>query len=315
MAGVPQLHRGRLMNAIRKWVQALFFLLTNGSWNFPFTRSIYQGPLKVVCSPGLNCYSCPAATTYCPMGALQQILGGVRMALENGQYFFGLYVVGTLGVIGGFVGRMVCGWLCPFGLLQELLHKIPSIKFGVPRVLRFVKFAVLLLMVFVLPLTAVGELGIGSPWFCKYLCPAGTLEAGLPMLFLQPSLREAIGLLFYSKLLILFIFSAWSVLASRPFCRTTCPLGAFYALFSSVKLIKLQLDQERCTNCKACHAVCPMGVNFNESPNDTECITCLACSRICPFQAIRLEIAGLPLASIRKGPQAKPSIVSPHPLG
>jgi len=249
------------------------------------------------------------------MGALQQILGGVRMALENGQYFLGLYVVGTLGVIGGFVGRMVCGWLCPFGLFQELLHKIPSIKFGVPRVLRFGKFAVLLLMVFILPLTAVGELGIGSPWFCKYLCPAGTLEAGLPMLFLQPSLREAIGLLFYSKLVVLLLFTFWSVLASRPFCRTTCPLGAFYALFSSVKLVKLQLDQGRCTHCKACHAVCPMGVHFNESPQDTECITCLACSRVCPFQAIHLEIGGLPLASVRKVGKAKAGIVFPQPLG
>jgi len=303
------------MATIRKWVQTLFFLLSNGSWSFPVSRTIYQGPLKVVCSPGLNCYSCPAATTYCPMGALQQILGGVRMALDNGQYFFGLYVVGTIGVIGGFVGRMVCGWMCPFGLFQELLHKIPSPKIGVPRVLRFAKFAILLLMVIVLPLTVVSELGIGSPWFCKYLCPAGTLEAGLPMLLLQPSLRQTIGLLFYGKVFFLLLYSGWSVLASRPFCRTTCPLGAFYALFSKVKLVKLQLNRERCTNCKACHPVCPMGVHFNESPDDTECITCLACSKICPFQAIQLEIGGLPIGSMTDHHKAKPRVVSPHPLG
>lgn len=303
------------METLRRWVQALFFLLTNGAWNFPLTRTIYQGPLKVVCSPGLNCYSCPASTTYCPMGALQQLLGGVRMALENGQYFFGFYVVGTLGVIGGFIGRMVCGWLCPFGLFQELLHKIPSAKFDVPRSLRFAKFAILLLMVCILPLAVTDSLGIGSPWFCKYLCPAGTLEAGIPMLLLQPSLRETIGLLFYSKVSILLLFSGWSVFSSRPFCRTTCPLGAFYALFSSVKLIKLALNHERCTNCKACHAVCPMGVHFNESPNDTECITCLACSRICPFQAIHLEIGGVPLTSMADHHKTKPRVVSPQPLG
>ena len=303
------------MATVRKWVQALCFLLSNGSWSFPLTRTIYQGPLKVVCSPGLNCYSCPASTTYCPMGALQQILGGVRMALENGQYFFGFYVVGTLGVIGGFIGRMVCGWFCPFGLFQELLHKIPSPKFGVPRGLRLVKFAVLLLMFFVLPLAAVDELGIGSPWFCKTLCPAGTLEAGIPMLLLQPGLREAIGLLFYSKVSFLLLFSGWSVLASRPFCRTTCPLGAFYALFSSVKLVKLSLNSERCTHCKACHAVCPMGVHFNESPNDTECISCLACSRVCPFQAIYLEIGGVPLATLTDRHKSKPRVIPPQPLG
>ena len=304
------------MNTLRKWwVQALFFLLTNGSWTFPVSRTIYQGPLKVVCSPGLNCYSCPASTTYCPLGALQQILGGVRMAVENGQHFFGLFVVGTMGVIGGLIGRMVCGWMCPFGLFQELLYKIPSPKFALPRVLRFIKFAVLLFMVVLLPLLVVGEMGIGSPWFCKYLCPAGTLEAGLPMLLMQPSLREAIGLLFFSKLLILVVYCGWSVVTSRAFCRTTCPLGAFYALFSRVKLLRLRLDDERCTKCKACHHVCPMGVHFNESPDDTECISCLACSKICPFQAISLEIGGIPLGSTASPPQTKATASPLHPRG
>ena len=102
------------MDLIRKWVQSLFFFLTNGYWNFPATKGIYQGPLKVVCSPGLNCYSCPAATTYCPLGSLQQLLAGVRMTLESGQVFIGFYVVGAMGAIGGFVGRMVCGWACNF---------------------------------------------------------------------------------------------------------------------------------------------------------------------------------------------------------
>jgi ferredoxin-type protein NapH len=299
------------MNRARKWVQAFFFLLTNGSWSFPFSRTIYQGPLKVVCSPGLNCYSCPAATTYCPMGALQQILGGVRMALDNGQYYLGLFVVGTLGVIGGLIGRMVCGWICPFGLFQELLYKIPSRKFAVPRILRFVKFAILALMVVILPLTVVNELGIGSPWFCKYLCPAGTLEAGLPMLLMQPGLRETVGLLFYRKLIFLFIYCGWSVVSSRAFCRTTCPLGAFYALFSRVKLVRLRLDVDRCTKCKACHYVCPMGVHFNESPDDTECISCLACSKICPYHAIYLEIGGVRIGSDLPIPKPKTGIVIP----
>jgi len=283
--------------AIRKWVQTIFAILVNGSWSFPFTRMIYQGPLKVICSPGLNCYSCPASTTYCPMGALQHLLGGARMAVVSGQYYLGLYVIGTMGVIGGFVGRMVCGWACPFGLVQELLHKIPSPKFGVPRWMRYIKFAVLLFMVCLLPLLVVDQMGIGSPWFCKYLCPAGTLEAGLPLLLMQPSLRQTVGWLFFNKLIFLVIFLVWSVMASRPFCRTTCPLGAFYALFNKVKVVKLGFDLERCTNCQACHKVCPMGVRFNESPEDTECISCLACSRACKFGAINLEVAGLPFGT------------------
>lgn len=294
------------MDFIRKWVQALFFLLTNGYWNFPVTRGIYQGPLKVICSPGLNCYSCPAATSYCPLGALQQLMAGIRLALENGQLFVGFYVVGAMGAIGGFVGRMVCGWACPFGLFQELLHKIPSPSFGIWRPLRFIKYGVLLFMVILLPLFAVDELGFGHTWFCQYLCPAGTLEAGLPLLILKPGLRENLGLLFLNKLFFLILFTVWSVMASRPFCRTTCPLGAFYGLFSKVKLVKLRLDTQRCTGCEACHAVCPMGVRFNESPEDMDCISCFACSKACAFNAINLEVGGLQVTG--KMPERWPEI-------
>ncbi len=281
------------MDLVRKWVQALFFLITNGYWSFPATRGIYQGPLKVICSPGLNCYSCPAATTYCPLGSLQQLLAGIRISLASGQFFLGLYVVAGMGVIGSFVGRMVCGWACPFGLFQELLHKIPSPKFNIWPPLRYLKYGLLLFMVILLPLFAVDEFGLGSPWFCKYLCPAGTLEAGFPLLIMQPALRANLGQLFLLKLFFLIFFTAWAVLASRPFCRTACPLGAFYALFSKIKLIKLRLDPARCNNCAACHPVCPMGVRFNESPDDRECIACLACSKACKFNAISLEAGGL----------------------
>lgn len=292
----------------RKWVQLVIAFLTNGYWGFPATRTIYQGPLKVVCSPGLNCYSCPASTTYCPIGAIQQLMLSIRFNLEMGQYYLGFYVLGCIGVVGSFLGRLVCGWACPFGFFQELLYKIPSKKFSIHRVLRYVKYAVLLLMVFLLPLLVVNDFGTGSPWFCKYLCPAGTLEAGIPLLFMQPGLRSTIGLLFYNKLVILIAFVVWSVLASRPFCRVACPLGAFYALFSRVRLVKLQLDETKCTQCKACHSVCPMGVKFNESPDDAECITCLACmDRACKFDAISLTVGGLPLRAgeIRKNAPSK----------
>jgi polyferredoxin len=191
---------------------------------------------------------------------------------------------------------MICGWACPFGFVQEMLYKIPSKKFGIPNILKYLKFAVLLMMVILLPFFAVDQFGSGSPWFCKYICPAGTLEAGIPMLILQPNLRNTIGWLFYNKLAIMVIFIVWSVLATRPFCRTLCPLGAFYALFSRVKLMKLRLDPVKCTQCKACHSVCPMDVKFNESPDDIECISCMRCmNEACKYDAISLEIGGVPL--------------------
>ncbi|MCG8683803.1 MAG: 4Fe-4S binding protein [Desulfobacterales bacterium] len=288
------------MESLRKWVQFLCFFLTNGYWNFPFTQSIYKGPLKVICSPGLNCYSCPAATTYCPIGSLQQLLGGIRLALETGHFYIGFYVIGTMGLIGASVGRLICAWICPFGLLQELLHKIPSTKFDIWPVLKYAKYLLLAFLVVLLPLFAIDSFGNGEPWFCKYFCPAGTLEAGIPMILLQPDLQDKLGGLFLLKISILVFFLIWSVIASRPFCRTACPLGAFYGLFSKVKLVKLAVDQKRCTDCEACHAVCPMGVKVNESVNDTECITCLACTKACHLNAVSIEIGGVSISGKRK---------------
>ncbi|MDH3359325.1 MAG: 4Fe-4S binding protein [Desulfobulbaceae bacterium] len=288
------------MEAIRKWVQVMAGFLMNGAWTFPWTKNIYRGPMKVLCAPGLNCYSCPAATTYCPLGALQHLLASVRLNIAAGQYYLGWYVTGSIGLLGVFFGRMICGWACPFGFFQELLHKIPSRKFAIPEALRYLKFAILLIFVIILPLLAVDEFGLGNPWFCKYICPVGTIEAGIPLLILQPSLRETIGFLFFNKFVIMTGFILWAIIASRPFCRVACPLGAFYALFSKVQAVKLKLEKSKCTNCKACHQVCPMGVKFNESPDHTECITCLACMhRACKFDAISIEICGVPLTSAR----------------
>jgi len=215
------------MEAARKWIQVIVAILTNGSWSFPFTKTLYQGPLKVICAPGLNCYSCPAATTYCPMGSIQQLLGGLRFALENGQYYFGFSVLGSIGVLGGLFGRMICGWACPFGFIQELLHKIPSRKFRIPRMLSHGKYLFLLLFVVVLPLVLVDEFGSGSPWFCKFVCPAGTLEAGIPMLLLQPNLRSTIGLLFLNKFVIMLLFLTWAVFPAGPFAEPPAPWALF----------------------------------------------------------------------------------------
>lgn len=284
------------METVRKLVQTLWIFLVNGFWGFPMTRTIYQGPLKVICSPGLNCYSCPAATTYCPLGSLQQLLLGIRFSLETGNYYLGTFVLGTMGLLGAAFGRFICGWACPFGLIQELLHKIPSIKLPVPKILTWLKYGFLGLFVVIFPLVLVDEFGLGAPWFCKYVCPAGTLEAGIPMLILQPDLKSTIGWIYWNKIGILFLFVAWSIVSSRPFCRTTCPLGAFYGLFNRHRLIRLQFNAQNCTQCGACHRVCPMGIRFNETPHSPECISCMQCmTKACNYGAISIDVAGYSL--------------------
>lgn len=294
------------MELLRKVIQLVATLLTNSYLIFPVTGNIYQGPLKIVCSPGLNCYSCPAATTYCPIGAIQQLLLGIRFSFSSGSYFFGSYVLGSVGIIASLTGRFTCGWLCPFGFIQELLYKIKTgKKFEVFRFLRYAKYLFLLFFVILLPLFAVGEFGMGKPWFCKYVCPAGTLEAGLPMILLQPELRAGLGVLFYNKVFWMMVFIGWSVITSRPFCKTTCPLGALYGLFNRVSLIRMDLDEERCTECGACRSVCPMGIQFNLDKGSAECINCLKCmNEACQFGAIYVSCAGLEL----RAPQKKTAV-------
>jgi ferredoxin-type protein NapH len=162
--------------------------------------------------------------------------------------------------------------------------------------LSLIKYGVLVFLVILFPLLLVDDIGMGTPWFCKYLCPAGTLQAGIPMVLLEPNLRRTIGWLFLNKLTIAAAFCVWAVLASRPFCRTTCPLGAFYALFSRYQLIKLQLNEANCTRCGACHKLCPVDVKFNETPDSWECVNCMRCmTEACQFDAISLEMAGFPV--------------------
>jgi polyferredoxin len=290
------------MQALRRWIQAAATALSNGYLIFPASRNLYQGSLKAVCVPGLNCHSCPAAAGACPLGAVQAFMAGIRPAFGAGRVHLGLYVLGFLGVIGSLVGRMPCAWLCPFGLIQELIHKIPSPKFEIPRPLNYGKYLVLALFVFILPMAVVDGFGYGMTWFCKFICPAGTLEAGIPMMLLKPELRGLVGGLFWSKLMLLGLFFLWMVFSRRPFCRTCCPLGAIYALFNRISVFRMVHHPDRCTRCDACYRGCPMGVRFYEDPNQADCIRCLRCLQTsCRFEAISYELAGVP-----SPPQSRP---------
>ena len=106
---------------LRSWVQILYTIVTNGYAYGYLNGKIYKGSLKYACVPGLNCYSCPGAVGSCPIGALQAALNERRVQVP-------FAVLGFLFVFGSIFGRFVCGWLCPFGLLQDLLHKIPLFR-------------------------------------------------------------------------------------------------------------------------------------------------------------------------------------------
>lgn len=263
----------------RKLVQYISTLLTNAHLSGFIQGRIYQGASKHVCVPGLNCYSCPAAIGACPLGALQTILA-------SGKYTISYYVAGTLLLFGVFMGRLVCGWLCPFGLIQELLNKLPSPTWTIPRWAGYIKYIILIVFVLLLPVFLVNNLGMGEPAFCKYICPAGTLEGGIPLLASHTDLRDAAGNLFLVKLLLLILVVLFSVISFRPFCKIICPLGAIYGLFNPISIYRYQVDADKCIGCGKCAENCKMGVAMYKEPDSRECIRCGDCRTGCPVGAI-----------------------------
>jgi ferredoxin-type protein NapH len=266
---------------IRRIVQTIAFFIGNSYFASIPRASFYQGNLKGACVPVLNCYACPLAWGSCPIGTMQHFI--IVRALP-------FYLIGVLGLIGLVVGRWPCGWLCPFGFFQELLHRIPLRKIKLPDWLRHLKFVFL-----------VGVVGLVAwwtfePWFCK-LCPAGTLEAGLPWLAWKARgsvFSEGMDFttwMFGVKMVILVGFILLSAMVWRPFCRFMCPLGAFLGLMNKVSLLQLDYDLdncaiayakgsdfENCASCKHCSNHCPMGLKVPEQRSSVDCIRCMNCT-------------------------------------
>ena len=277
------------MKRLRLMVQVAFSIITNG-YAYGFLQGkIYRGGLKYACVPGLNCYSCPGATAACPIGALQALLNQRELTVP-------FWALGFLFLFGSLLGRFVCGWLCPFGLVQDLLHKIPLFRkrkrLPFHRVLKYGKYAVLILLV-----------GVGStvlfsgftkvPAFCKYLCPSGTLLGALPLLGANASLRSQAGWLFSWKAAVLLAVVVLSIKVYRPFCQYLCPLGAIYGWFNRFSLVQIHWETEQCVHCGACQTACPVDLSVEEISKSPECIRCGKCAAACPrdclhfFQAKR----------------------------
>lgn len=266
--------KNRKSRRVRRYTQLMAAVLYNCHITGFAEGKIYKGNVKSVCVPGLNCYSCPGAVASCPLGSLQSSLVNVRFSAPY-------YILGTLLLFGLFLGRFICGFLCPVGLIQELLHRIPSPKLKknrVTRALSYGKYVFLALFVIAVPLLKY------SPGFCKYVCPAGTFEAGLPLVFRNKVLQSLLGRLFTFKVLILVLVLIGCVFCFRAFCRFVCPLGAIYSFFHPVSVFGVKVDTDRCTHCNACVNRCPMDIR---KVGDRECVHCGDCIDVCPEKCIR----------------------------
>lgn len=241
--------------------------VTSVIWN-----SLFFPWLKVLPCPGLNCYACPLAVFACPIGTLQHFV-----IIREIPF----YTIGILGLIGSFIGRMSCGWLCPSGFIQEILYKIKIPKLHISNKLGWLRYAILIILVVIIPFITL------EPWFSK-LCPIGTIQAGIPWIIIRADLRELVSWLFGLKILILLFFIIWAIITTRPFCRFICPLGAIYSIFNRISAFQFKIDKELCSNCDICNKVCPMEIDVLGGSQQSQCIRCMECIKACPKNAIKI---------------------------
>ncbi len=230
-----------------------------------------------VCFPVLNCHSCPISVFSCPMGVIGQFAQAGLVPLS---------VIGMIALAGLIAGRLLCGWACPFGLLQELLYKIPYVKFSIPSWTRFIKYGVFVGLVVAVPVL----LNTDSPlYFCR-LCPVATIESALPWAIIKGS-ADIVSLAI--RLVILFAVVILVMGHRRFFCKVLCPLGACLSLLNRFAAIFPERRSD-CVDCGTCNRVCPMETTkeanrfgvYDDRPE--ECISCLECRKKCPTDAVRL---------------------------
>ncbi len=246
----------------RLWIQGTFLLV----WLDPLALRLHN-----VCGPVFHCYSCPLATFACPIGVLANF---------SAIHVVPLLAIGTLTVVGALVGSMLCGYACPFGLLQDLAGRVPVPKIHLPGWLGYTRYGVLIALVVVIPFV----FGEGHALFFCSVCPAGGLEGWLPaatgsvlqggtFFWTNPARLAVLGFVLVA------MFVKW-----RPWCTLLCPLGAIFGLFNRGSLVVLKYDGHACSGCGRCSDWCKYDVLPSRDVNNSRCIRCLECTKCAAIQ-------------------------------
>ena len=244
----------------RMWIQTAFLLV----WLDPLGVRMHG-----MCSPVFHCYACPLATFACPIGAL---------AGFSSLHVMPYALIGMLLVVGGLVGATICGWVCPFGLAQDVAAKVTRPKFNLPVWASYFRYVVLIGAVLAIPYF----FGEANPFFICRICPAGAVEAAGPNVVQQAMAAQKIVWPNTLKLTILGVLVIALFLTRRPWCKVLCPLGAIFGLFNRFSVFSMRLDKDKCTDCKLCQKLCEYGIDPHEKPNDPACVRCLECTDCTP---------------------------------
>jgi ferredoxin-type protein NapH len=216
--------------------------------------------------PGLHCYACPLAVTVCPIGLAQNLI-----IFGTVPYFW----IGAIVAYGLIAGRGFCGWFCPFGTLNDLL------SFRRVKIRDSVSYSKYVILIG----TLIAAWYFADTVFCKF-CPAASIEASIPYLFLGVAKVNRPFLIHMGTLAGTLV---GMVLIARFWCRYLCPMGAILSLFNRVSFLHLHLSPDRCSGCRACANSCPMGLDPHLEHDNHNCIKCGECVSACTLGALSLR--------------------------
>lgn len=228
----------------------------------------------------------PSLHAVCPFGGVVSIYRYVAEGKFVGKIhpssFILMWIVLLLTVV---FGPVFCGWVCPFGSVQEFLGKIGRKLFKkrynqyipapIDRYLRYVRYVILALVLYRTAVAAELVFMNIDPYFALFNIWSDEVV--------------------WSALVVLGVTLLSSLVIERPWCKYACPYGALLGLFNTFKVVKLSRNAGTCINCKRCDRVCPMNITPSDDKNviNHQCIMCLECTseNACPVDdALLLKI-------------------------
>jgi len=312
------------LSLLRKLVQLLAFLfLVYGSSIVGF----YVADKLSGALPALACAYDMETADYCSLIAFQHQmdhrLGAVMAAggavLE--ALIPTLITLGTFLLLFVFLNKAFCGWICPLGFFQEVMHLIgqklgirrrTSLEEPTVRRVRPVKWLMLALLVFTFPLlTGLGLTGheLGSP-YCS-ICPSRiltTLASGDTSQLVVDTTSSGYMILSLIATFGFGLMLAMALYMRQPFCRI-CPMLALHALFRKIGLVRLVKNATpRCNKCGLCAKACPMDIREIHTEMEkrdvmhADCTLCGRCVEFCPDKdVLQLKYAVMPIFKAHPG--------------
>lgn len=216
-------------------------------------------------------------------------LGKIYSMIIRGQFNFvqafpSIVAAITIILITIIFGRFFCGWLCAFGAFNDFLYIISKNIFGtnikisekLDSVLKYLKYIILLFIVFFIWTKASNAFDSSSPW-----------NAFAQITQFPQSLYD-----YTMGFIILALIGVGAALIERFFCRYLCPLGAIFTLVSKAKIFKINKPTDKCGKCRMCTNNCAMGIPLykNNKVKSGECINCFKCIEVCPRKNTQVSI-------------------------